>query len=107
MHTMRAALLAAGVLAGLSAGTSGGLASAAPPATHRSTATPWSPAAQWPHAARIPATPSVAFSATYLQGVYCTSRSNCWAVGLHYTANAIVNQVLHWNGKKWSVWLIA
>lgn len=38
-----------------------------------------------------------------LRGVYCTSASNCWAVGdFLMTNNADVNQMLHWNGRKWS-----
>lgn len=41
---------------------------------------------------------------TYVQGVRCTSASNCWAVGQYmdpYTAT--VNQALHWNGSAWSL----
>jgi len=39
-----------------------------------------------------------------LNGVFCTSSANCWAVG-GYTprsANAELNQILHWNGRNWS-----
>jgi hypothetical protein len=39
----------------------------------------------------------------YLEGVSCTSRSNCWAVG--NTAITGVNATLieHWNGSRWSI----
>jgi hypothetical protein len=37
-----------------------------------------------------------------LKSVYCTSVSSCWAVGYRGTlGNAEVNQVLHWNGRRW------
>ena len=43
-----------------------------------------------------------AFTAfTALAGVFCTSAANCWAVGEQGSRKAIVNQVLHWNGKAW------
>jgi hypothetical protein len=38
-----------------------------------------------------------------LNGVYCTSAANCWAVGNLKSGDATQNQVLHWNGKRWSV----
>jgi hypothetical protein len=38
---------------------------------------------------------------TQLFGVYCTSAPNCWAVGERGTGTAEVNQMLHWNGRKW------
>jgi hypothetical protein len=41
-----------------------------------------------------------------LADVRCTSANNCWAVGqddiLSGLNETILNQVLHWNGKKWS-----
>jgi hypothetical protein len=38
-----------------------------------------------------------------LNGIYCTSSTNCWAVGVHELSDfAEVNQIQHWNGKKWS-----
>lgn len=38
-----------------------------------------------------------------LNGVYCTSPGNCWAVGEYGPIeNAEANEVLHWNGRKWS-----
>lgn len=39
-----------------------------------------------------------------LNGVFCTSSDNCWAVGGYTpsTGTADLNQVLHWNGRKWS-----
>ena len=39
-----------------------------------------------------------------LSGVFCTSASDCWAVG-DYSSNGggfFVNQALHWNGTKWT-----
>jgi hypothetical protein len=39
-----------------------------------------------------------------LQGVSCPSVTSCWAVGTYRTAGgAEVNQVLHWNGRRWSL----
>ncbi len=38
-----------------------------------------------------------------LQGVSCPSVTSCWAVGNYTTAGgAHVNEVLHWNGRRWS-----
>lgn len=38
-----------------------------------------------------------------LDGVACTSRSNCWAVGVFTGRSAgFLNQTLHWNGRRWS-----
>lgn len=49
-------------------------------------------------------TPSPGGQISELFGVRCTSRSNCWAVGLKLTTvDDYRNQILHWNGKKWSV----
>lgn len=40
---------------------------------------------------------------TQLESVFCTSRANCWAVGLHTAGTgALVNEIVHWNGQKWS-----
>ena len=40
---------------------------------------------------------------TGLNGVYCTSASNCWAVGVRQASEdaAVLNQMLAWNGSKW------
>jgi hypothetical protein len=43
----------------------------------------------------------------FLNGVRCTSPGNCWAVGGFVEGGAIgrgalLNQVLHWNGRTWS-----
>jgi hypothetical protein len=48
-----------------------------------------------------PATAQVGISITILDGVFCTSGSNCWAVGQRQSGPAVLNQVLHWNGKSW------
>lgn len=38
-----------------------------------------------------------------LNGVFCTSSANCWAVGNYTIASkAQLNEALHWNGRKWS-----
>jgi hypothetical protein len=39
-----------------------------------------------------------------LSGVFCTSANNCWAVGNFdsITSGATLNEVLRWNGTKWS-----
>jgi len=39
-----------------------------------------------------------------LSGVFCTSANNCWAVGNFdsITSGATLNEVLHWDGTKWS-----
>jgi hypothetical protein len=47
------------------------------------------------------AVPSPGVSSS-LQGVACTSASNCWAVGSYDTRTAQLNEVLHWNGTSWS-----
>jgi hypothetical protein len=50
-----------------------------------------------------PPSPAAMISLRYLTGVYCTGRSNCWAVGPRLNAaDAIVNQMLHWNGRTWT-----
>ena len=52
---------------------------------------------------RRPATAQAGISITSLDGVYCTSVSNCWAVGEREASSgaAQLNQVLHWNGTSW------
>lgn len=38
-----------------------------------------------------------------LNGIYCTSSGNCWAVGEYGPIdNSEANEALHWNGSKWS-----
>jgi hypothetical protein len=40
-----------------------------------------------------------------LAGIRCTSTTSCWAVGDYgkiYPSTQLSNEVLHWNGKKWS-----
>lgn len=55
--------------------------------------------------ARIP-TPSpggtAAGDSSILDSVWCTSRSNCWAVGSSDTSNGSLTQALHFNGRKWA-----
>jgi hypothetical protein len=38
-----------------------------------------------------------------LFNVRCTAATNCWAVGNYTASGADLNQVLHWNGTKWSL----
>jgi hypothetical protein len=49
-----------------------------------------------------PAGPQVSSGFSALLGVYCTSARNCWAVGERSKGNALVNEILHWNGKAWT-----
>jgi len=51
--------------------------------------------------------PAIAASAgqiesSELDGVFCTSAANCWAVGEQTINHATLNLVLHWTGKHWS-----
>jgi Glycosyl hydrolase family 76 len=40
----------------------------------------------------------------YLDGVACTSSSDCWAVGYYGKGNgAQLNEALHWDGHRWSL----
>ncbi len=41
-------------------------------------------------------------SESALEGLACTSASNCWAVGL-YASSGLLNQALHWNGASWAL----
>jgi len=39
-----------------------------------------------------------------LNGLSCTSASDCWAVGSYGDgSNNFLNQAVHWNGKKWLI----
>jgi hypothetical protein len=40
--------------------------------------------------------------ANALLGARCTAAANCWAVGVREQGKSLVDQILHWNGKKWS-----
>jgi hypothetical protein len=41
---------------------------------------------------------------TALFSTRCTSSKNCWAVGIQEkNGGNYRNEILHWNGKKWSV----
>ena len=59
------------------------------------------PAAASRAAAGGPAVPSPGLSSS-LQGVTCISARNCWAVGSYVTAAAQQNEILHWDGARWS-----
>jgi hypothetical protein len=58
-------------------------------------ATPATPAAQ--------PTPLAPVSLNVLEGIFCTSRTRCWAVGSQAGSGGkgIVNQVMRWNGTRW------
>ena len=50
----------------------------------------------------VPATVAPSASLSVLDGVFCTSRTRCWAVGQEGAGGkSIANQVLRWNGKTW------
>lgn len=49
-----------------------------------------------------PAVPEPGASST-LNGVYCTSRASCWAVGGYHPSKTVsLNEILHWNGRRWA-----
>ncbi len=41
-------------------------------------------------------------SVSELFAVRCAAAANCWAVGEHSRGGALLNEALHWNGKKWT-----
>jgi hypothetical protein len=46
---------------------------------------------------------TAAHEGNHLRAVACVASSDCWAVGYAINkAGALVNETLHWNGKKWS-----
>ena len=58
----------------------------------------------WPRGLISPLAPrpAVVSHSGELDGVFCTSAADCWAVGDYSASNAArLNQVLHWTGKKW------
>lgn len=58
-----------------------------------------------PSARALPGAPFVPQPGTssQLEGVFCFTSSDCWAVGDYQAASgAGLNQALHWNGSKWS-----
>jgi len=49
--------------------------------------------------------PSPGTQISLLDGARCTSTRNCWAVGFKLsTPDVYRNVILHWNGRKWSVY---
>ena len=106
---MSGAIITTGIWAG------GGLASAAPSAARAQPSAParakaharaaaHAQAAQLGQAIRdhaVPARPDATMTFEFLDGVYCTSRSNCWTVGLRATTNAFIAQARQWNGRTW------
>lgn len=51
----------------------------------------------------VPPTVAPSASLSFLEGVFCTSRTSCWAVGAQAGASGkgLANQVMRWNGKTW------
>ena len=51
----------------------------------------------------VPATAAPPLPLQFLDGVFCTSRTSCWAVGAQNGAGGVglLNQAMHWNGSKW------
>jgi hypothetical protein len=41
-------------------------------------------------------------AASALTAVRCTTAKDCWAVGYVRRGNLLLNQALHWNGRRWS-----
>jgi hypothetical protein len=50
----------------------------------------------------LPARPAASSSFHVLYGVFCTSAADCWSVGQRSSGSALVNQIMHWNGKSWT-----
>ena len=53
----------------------------------------------------VPDTETAIGDLNELEGLSCTSAANCWASGSDGTSGSsavTLNQVLHWNGRKWS-----
>jgi hypothetical protein len=52
---------------------------------------------------RVPAKPAIKIGdSSELDGVFCTSAANCWAVGFFVHSGATQNLIMAWNGSKWS-----
>jgi hypothetical protein len=49
-----------------------------------------------------PDRPDVIVGDSELSGVFCALRTDCWTVGDDENNNVVLNQVLHFNGTKWS-----
>jgi hypothetical protein len=102
-----AAVLAGGALAASCTWAASGLA-ADRPYTRSAAALPTAgtgSGARWWQAEAAPgstAGPLAGAKVSFLSGVYCTARRNCWAVGLHADGSGpILSQALHWNGTTW------
>ena len=104
---VRVAAMLAGVSLAVSSGlTGGGLALAAGRATGTPGPRAGSPAA---FAQFLPRKVPKPGQSSVLNGVFCTSSGNCWAVGTYTPSagNGGRNEVLHWNGRKWSQFAVA
>src|SRR5215475_15531126 len=96
-----AAVLFAAIIASTSVWTGSAPASAGgshrPAVAHRVADGPRLAPAWWPQLRREPAV--VTAGVSFLTGVYCTSRRDCWAVGIELSGTeSLVNLILHWNG---------
>jgi hypothetical protein len=95
------ALAASGTWAasGLAAGRRDAKSSAAVGAAGTGSGARWWQAETEPGSA---AGPLAGAKISYLSGVYCTARSNCWAVGVDADGSgSILSQALHWTGTSW------
>jgi hypothetical protein len=99
-------MLISGTIASTSIWTAAGQASAAHAsgaasphqAAHAGSSLRTTPGAGWPGVLVRPQAAGFGF----LVGVYCTSRTSCWAIGVQGgSGNTTLSQALHWNGKTW------
>jgi hypothetical protein len=99
-------MLISGTIASTSIWTAAGQASAAHAsgaasphqAAHAGSSLRTTPGAGWPGVLLRPQAAGFGF----LVGVYCTSRTSCWAIGVQGgSGNTTLSQALHWNGKTW------
>ena len=111
--TLGIALAAAGLLASAPA-----IAAGRPPAGHpvsnHGAAVAWpGPGARWQQAVSpggLAGHTALAWpqnvprpgSSSELEGIYCNTAKDCWAVGEYSQHDAGLNQILRWNGKRWS-----
>jgi len=56
---------------------------------------------KWSHVSSPNPGGTTQHSINVLEGIRCTSEANCWAVGFRYKGGNFVDQILHWNGRKW------
>ncbi len=105
--TLGVALAAAGLLAASAPAIAAGRphssnhgaanqGAAAPATWARLPGLPGLPGLTWPQNVPRPG------SSSELEGIYCPKARDCWAVGQYDQRAVDFNQILHWNGKRWS-----